>query len=66
MTVWTTNAAAFATTRCIATDMERNSSVHRALTHISAGDPAAALAVLLRSLDRQTRLAGINPDRSAA
>lgn len=55
-TIWQENAAAFASTPEFA--QERRVAVRRAVAHIVDGRPGKALYVLVRSVERQARIAG--------
>ncbi len=58
-TIWQGNAAAFATTPPTAIDAERHDGVRRALDLIVDDQPGRALYTLVRSVERQARIAGL-------
>lgn len=57
-TIWQTNAAAFASTPETYVAQERRIAVRRALALIVDHKPGKALYVLVRSVERQARIAG--------
>lgn len=57
-TIWQANAAAFASTPEGYVDQERRVAVRRAIRHIVDGQRGKALYVLVRSVERQARIAG--------
>ena len=59
MSVFTENAAAFATTQAGAIDAERNASTRRAVALLVDGKPGRARYELARSVMRQARIAGL-------
>lgn len=59
MSIFTQNAAAFATTQPAAVDMERNAAVRKATALIVAGKPGRAQYELARSVVRQARMSGL-------
>jgi hypothetical protein len=59
MSVWTDNAAAFASRQESYVDQERHASVRRALDLIRDGRRGYAVFVLTRSVERQARISGV-------
>lgn len=59
MSVFTENAAAFATQQPAAIDMERRDAARRAAALIVDGKPGRARYELARSVMRQARIAGL-------
>lgn len=59
MSVFTENAAAFATQQPAAIDMERRDATRRAAVLIVEGKPGRARYELARSVIRQARIAGL-------
>lgn len=58
-TVWQANAAEFASTPESYLDAERHDAVRKAVAALREGRPGYALFVMARSLERQTRIAGL-------
>lgn len=58
MTIWNDNAAAFAFTADQQVDHHRRAGIRDAIAQLRAGDADQAHQVLVRSVERQNRIAG--------
>lgn len=57
-TIWQDNAGTFASTPESYVDAERHDAVRRTVQLLAAGQPGRALYTLVRSVERQARIAG--------